>query len=441
MSSSTFKFFKILFVILKLFSPIILIISLIILNYSSKILTREKENWSLKPIINISVSDNFDCPEEYEPLIHSNYKGFYTHCDCTYSTNEKYKGMIILDICEKNQGESNCTIILGEKEKNIYKWRGKTICVLRMKSFNYHHYISYERTDKICEINGIIDTENNPACYEDFAVRPINYFEICKEGEEKYNNSIKLKLDEQFNIYYSYDHYNESLVIDVYLTSNKGVCSLYNEGIFTQNENIVNKLNGNSDCISEINNNKYDTRYKLLDSNVNYIKTLKDNGVNNYFFLNIKPEQTLNLYKVNYFGINNQCLNNLVDLSELFENKIIGTKVFLSLSVLFDFIYCINLLYYICFVGIDEERNSFQRNLLIIITFILFLIISLIILYIKTLGYSYLFFNKCFGDYSYYTFWEMYYPIQLLKVLTLILTIFNIFYVFFYCFTIDKRFN
>ena len=72
------------------------------------------------------------CPKGTEPLINSVFYGYSDYCNCSNSTSNKYKGKVYSDVCEEEQGKSNCKTVIEQKKMNITKWRGKIIYVGKM---------------------------------------------------------------------------------------------------------------------------------------------------------------------------------------------------------------------------------------------------------------------------------------------------------------------
>ena len=382
--------------------------------YDIRKFNNELLNWSKAPITDIQILDT-ECPTNYEPLINSNYSGSFTHCDCTYSTKNKYKGKIFFDICEKEQGNANCTIITGEDGKKIIKWRGKFICVKRLENFNYSNIIEVEKENK-CDkyINNYVDTQKNKQC-QNLSQGVINYIEINYTNLNKTVDGIKeLKLNENYSLYYSNNYPEGNLIIDILITSNDGICASSYEGVFSQNNKEFNKLKGNPNCTILINGYKYDNRYKLIDENVNFIETLKDNNITKYDYLNINKNQTLKLYIIPYIGIKKECyskfeLSNFyyytIDQNLLFALLISGI---LSGSVAIIFIF---FLIKCC----EEKELDYYIRISSFIIFVIYLFCEYK-LYDNTINYSVFHSFNCLDDFSYNNYWLIYLGFWLPKI-------------------------
>ena len=385
---------------------------LVSLNLKKEKLNIEFKNWQKSPISDIIVNDS-ECLGGYEPLINSNYSGILTYCDCTNSTNKEYKGKIFLDICEKEQGIANCRIVPGEEEKEIKKWRGKFICVKRLNT-DYHNHIY-----KINEINKCmddqdtyVDTEKNKIC-GDLYYGAINYIEINYTNSTKPDGVEKIKLDDNYSLFYSKNYLHGNLIVDVKLTSNDGICVSSDEGIFSYNNKYISRHKGNPTCNITIKDNKYDNRYKLMDENVNFIETLNDNNIKKYdYILNISKSHTLKLYTIPYIGIKKDCYQD-IDLLELFSEGIIFNQICCFVNFIISGI--ITFYFIICFISchLSNSSDSFIRILSLLNCFIY--IICEYFLYRKTFSYSIFHSFDCIDEISYYHYWEMYSDIWMSK--------------------------
>ena len=375
----------------------------------------EQSNWRKTPISDIIISDD-KCPLNYEPLIESIYGGIYTYCDCTNSTNKKYKGKIFLDICEKEQGNANCTINIGEEGTIINKWRGKIICVKRLTNkFYYEDYIYRENKTSCNEyLNNYVDTEKNRQCKNMFN-DAINYLEINYKNLHKNESDMikELQLNDNYSIYYSKNYPGGNLIIDIFLTANDGICVSSDEGIFSQDNHEFNKLKGSPNCTTVISGNKYDFRYKLIDQNVNYIETLKDNNITKYDHLNINQNQTLKLYSIPYIGIKRECYS-IVELSDFYTNQIILTQIGCIKNCILSGV--ITLIFTISCISCKLSFSiDCYIHLISCLIFFIYLFCEYRI-YDNTIYYSIFHSFTCLNDFSYNNYWKMYLHIWLPKI-------------------------
>ena len=203
----------------------ITLLTCIYLKHTPENLEKEIKNWNVTLIKEIKVF-NDSCPIGYEPLISSVFKGSYDVCDCTNSTSEKYKGLIFYDICEKEQGIANCTIHIGQKEKNIYNWRGKAICIKRIIDLNYFHYLNEIKKSNCSKSEYYIDTEGNELCPQVSEINPINYLKIDVPNL-KINYTNEIPINKESSIYWSNNYPNKTIIAIVEITSNDKICALW----------------------------------------------------------------------------------------------------------------------------------------------------------------------------------------------------------------------
>lgn len=413
----------IIIILSRIISIIFNILTIIYIRHDLHKLDKYINNWSSYPISYINTKT--DDTSVYS-LIDSDFYGTLTYCDCTNSTNSKFKGEIYLDKCTIEQGKSNCIIVPGIPKKSIINWRGKILEKSTSPFFNYFDYIEKKYWENCTQVIGYVDTKNNTLCKNTIYGSPISYIKIIKNDKISQNNSSNriINLDDNYTLYWGND--NGRIIVDVIIGQDKnGICIDKDEGIFSMNEMFYNRKKGKPKCEKIISNKKYDNRYNLIDNGpIDTEKFFKENKIDNYSYLK-EDINDLKLYTVSYFGIDSKCFKFFKKGD--FKNNTISDylmKFFLVICLYIE-IYLIYFIFSTVPQGIwspFEKKKYFSNNLNITII----LICSLVIHYINFYNYSRYKSYNCFDEIIKIDYDEFVFPLNISKIFLWISIIVNL---------------
>ncbi len=375
------KKIEILIIFFTILNIISIILSLLFYHKDIKIFDKYRKNWKSYPITEISTN----CTGNYTPLISSKIYGHSTYCNCTKT---KY-GKIFNNKCEKEHIESKCIQFNKIKEKNITKYKGTELCVLRNKT-------TYDELKTVngSIIYGYLDTFNYSYTvqkknnYSQFPITELKILSNDDANSEKYYNYTKIELNNNYTlIYYKNISNNSSIVIDVEMTINEKICANPEEGIFSQNNYEYNNKKGEKECKTKIANTLYDSSYKLLDT-YSISNLFNENNISDYLNLS---NQNINLYQINYFGVKEDCFKSL-KVSYVFEINICYNTVRILIIIM--------LIWFIIFIILILKQVEKTVNEIVGFLFIniVFQFIIGLIAY-SSISYSLFYYkNKCFND-------------------------------------------
>ena len=303
------KIIEILIIVFTLINVISIILSLLYYHKDIKIFDKYRKNWKSNPITEISNN----CSGNYTPLISSKLYDHSIYCNCTNTKYEK----ILNNKCNEEHIKSGCKQFNETIVKNITKYKNTELCVLRNNT-TYDEIKSLEGNITY----GFLDTLNssyqngNEYNYKQIPITDLKI--IFNNDTDKYINYTKIKLNNNYTlIYYKNITNQSSIVVDVVMTRNEKICSHPNEGIFSQNNLEFYNNKGENECKTKISNELYDSSYKLLD-NYSLSNIFSENNITNYLNLS---NQNINLYQINYYGVNQTCFK-LIKVSQVFEQNI-----------------------------------------------------------------------------------------------------------------------
>jgi hypothetical protein len=268
-------------------------------------------NWPKGPLIDMYLSSNSTCRVGYENLLNTSFnKNFNPGCYCNkWSIDECNKGCINLF------GQTNLKYISNNS----------LLCGKRM---NINYLSPFKMTQSNCSLGykpcGIIDSLNHTLCLFNNDTCPLNEIQIIDKESISTIKDIKL-----YNISLPLNN-NKSMLIasNLFIGQNilvnfkisDGIPCIYDsdynqENIYT----VFNKFFNNSESCKYHYNIQYDRRYQKVGP-INYMTLLTSNN----FFENNKLNKTnfkdqwlekyfLDLYYINYFGINSDLRSRLSD--------------------------------------------------------------------------------------------------------------------------------
>lgn len=285
--------------------------------FDSNALKMYKENWKVGPIIDIISPTSNECPSGYETLISNEYPGNKEGCDCYNTDLLSYKKKIFTDKCSKGKLDAGCLNIDKVDNTTLAKWKGKSICIKRMKQTYYD--LMESTSVKSCPSGkkkcGIFDSESNILCLDENEKCPVNYIEIKKKTQKPSldNDDIKkVELGNDNILYYSNTETDNKIYVQIIANTHE-VCFEPNDGQLGQNFYQLNLLKGESQCKIKYKNQKslYDNRFSKIDKESSLDFFIDNDLLNNLNKLSNYPypkeDSEISLYGTNFFGWNQKC--------------------------------------------------------------------------------------------------------------------------------------
>ena len=367
-----------------IFSILFLILSFLSFgsyNFSHEKIKKYKENWNLTPISNIfEVSSK--CPKNSSDFFTNFFPGNFKGCDCFNVKSNTYKKKIFNESCNSNQIENKCKNIKENDNINLNVWKGKKLCVERMeKKYNFFMLNQYKTTKNSCENGfkfcGFFDTKKNFLCLPENLNCPIS--NVFIDNENVVNNYKTIKLNNDFYLHFSKNE-GEKIYLE-FLANDKNFCFDDKNGNFGQNNFILNKKKGEIEC-EKINENVFDFRYEKIDE-ISKIEFFDENEITNKIkFLsdfNLNSNDSIKLFNVNYFSVENECLKK-IDFDEFLNPNLKKNNKILNILCIFCFSYNFYLIgIFAIFLFVDDSND--KKFLFYFIDFlkIFFLLILIII--------------------------------------------------------------
>ena len=216
-------------------------------SYNSKYIQKYLENWNSYPITDISlVKDNENqCNETI-----GYFPGTETFCDC--------KGSLSKGFCKNTDTKKCHTIFFFSDQLEVKKWNNKSFCITRL-NISYKElrekYVREQcnKNEKETDCGYFDSSQKNKLCLieDEITKCPINGINITN----KKSFDIEIIEDE-----------NKTIMTNITLSSEELPCSHSYEGLFGQSDFKYNKLKGNKNCETSINDSIYDERYENIDT-------------------------------------------------------------------------------------------------------------------------------------------------------------------------------
>lgn len=397
--------------------------------FNNNLVAPYKTNWNLNPLISVFSVTKGECPSGYSPLFSTTFPGNNAGCDCSKSTKKKYKNKVFQNICEEEHIINGCTIIPERNEKEITKWKGKTLCASRTRSISYLDIISGPHV-KVCPRGtrqcGLIDTEKNLLCINEEEPCPLNYLEILPDDQKPaYTNNINhLPLNGGFTLYLSNEETSNPVVVDITISNSPDVCAHPYEGLLGENNYKLNKRKGPEECKTKIKSYLTDWRFSEIGSGRRK-EFYEDNDIDT--IIETLPEyppvdnSIIGLNSVSFFGIKPQCFNGKFNPNEILEPNIESLE---SQNYALIVICVLQLIYVFGFVIAFKIMMKFKISNLLIIVIDVIQFLFLMLIFGTSLGISlnvhgiiepYLIFkdNQCGDDLSLGVFQMAYKPLNL----------------------------
>lgn len=280
-----------------------------------------KTNWNSAPIINIELSNEEGCKENFEPLISNKFPLLKKGCDCTNSNKIEYRGKIFEDLCNERQLEGNCLDVEERPESPFYKWKNSVLCVERGKKSFWDLMPWVTKSVSFCPNNykscGVFDSIGNILCLPEEETCPINYIKILgndQPANEELQSLNKIKMNDKYTLYYSNNFPNNKIIVNLFANLNY-FCINPNKGKFLMNKYPLNSLKGYDYCGKrkyERNEEDYfDPRFTILD-NYSSNSFYEENNINKNIKNALQYPRPLKgsdiyLFYVNYLGWNANC--------------------------------------------------------------------------------------------------------------------------------------
>ena len=282
-----------------------------------KFYTKNKSSKLIKSIEVIEPHEN--CPPNSSPLLFYNYPGTKEGCLISKEKLEEGTCSIWTKIFK------NYDKIEETQEKYFDVLYTKKFCAFAFDENDYIKNLNNEKKEKFC---GLIDTIGNKYYVKKDEQCPINKIIINKENKnyEKFKN-IELIRDEYY-LYYSNEYLNTEddnnfLLTNESLFISEGLPCINPGEINTYHiQYLLNKKNESYICNTFIENERLDSRYKLL-SLINKKNLYKDNNISldDYFDYPFK-DINLTLYQLGYIGINKNFILDILNNSDIFISDI-----------------------------------------------------------------------------------------------------------------------
>ena len=278
-----------------------------------KFYTKNKSSKLIKSIKAIEPNEN--CPSNSSPILFYKYPG--TKEGCIISKEKLEEGACSL----WTKIFKNYDKIEETQEKYFDVLYSKKLCAIAFDDNDYINNLNNEKNEKFC---GLIDTKGNKYYVKRDEQCPINKIIINNENNENYVKFINIELiKDEIYLHYSNEYLNsednnnflltnESLIISEGLPCiNPGEINTYHI------QYLLNKKNESYICNTFIENERLDSRYKLISS-INKKNLYKDNYINldDYYDYPFK-EINLSLYQLGYIGMNKNFILNILNNLEI----------------------------------------------------------------------------------------------------------------------------
>ena len=267
----------------------------------------------------------------------------------------------------------------------FYKWRNKSFKITKLTNYNYIE-IYNNKNGKLCGK----DTFGNDLYFPEEIDCPINDIFISDKLFNNSNDYKKIYLDNNYYLYYTNKNIKGKILIDIKAGSSKG---------FQLNLEIEN-----TNCMSYIALNKYIFKKKKekcssFDVFNNDILFYQEIDKMNYStFINVIEDSLdykINLYSINYYGINSTLMGSRKNLKNYSKYLTIYKQLYIYKFVMY-FILCIIMIIFSTsskiFCNSDNDNDIIDIKFLIIeFTVFFILLIHLIVIIINfTININYI---------------------------------------------------
>ena len=347
-------------------------------NFDAQKIKKYKENWNLSPISNI-ISVSSKCPKNSSEFFSNFFPGNFKGCDCFNVKSNTYKKKIFNESCNSNQIENECKNIKENDNKKLNVWKGKKLCVERMeKKYNFFMLNQYKSKNKCkngFKFCGFFDTKKNFLCLPQNLNCPIS--NVFIDNQNVINNYQTIDLNNDFYLHFSKNE-GEKIYLE-FLANEKNFCFDGN-GNFGQNDFILNKNLGENEC-EKIDENVFDFRYEKIDE-ISKNEFFDENEISNEFLIN--SNDSIKLFNVNYFSVENECLKK-IDFDEFLNPNLKKNNKILNVLCIFCFSYNFYLIgIFAIFLFVDDSNDKkilfYFIDFLKIIFLLILIIISMIFL-------------------------------------------------------------
>ena len=217
----------------------------------------------------------------------------------------------------------------------FYKWRNKSFKITKLTNYNYIE-IYNNKNGKLCGK----DTFGNDLYFPEEIDCPINDIFISDKLFNNSNDYKKIYLDNNYYLYYTNKNIKGKILIDIKAGSSKGF--------------QLNLEKENTNCMSYIALNKYIFKKKKekcssFDVFNNDILFYQEIDKMNYStFINVIEDSLdykINLYSINYYGINSTLMGERKNLKNYSKYLTIYKKLYIYKFVMFFILYIIMIIF------------------------------------------------------------------------------------------------
>ena len=200
------------------------------------------------------------------------------------------------------------------------------------KKYNFfmlNQYKSKNQCKNGFKFCGFFDTKKNFLCLPQNLNCPIS--NVFIDNEKVINNYQTIDLNDDFYLHFSKNE-GEKIYLE-FLANEKNFCFDGN-GNFGQNDFILNKNLGKNEC-EKIDENVFDFRYEKIDE-ISKNEFFDENEISNEFLIN--SNDSIKLFNVNYFSVENECLKK-IDFDEFLNPNLKKNNKILNVLCIFCFSY------------------------------------------------------------------------------------------------------
>ena len=338
------------------------------------------DNWRLSPIVDLIVTSNKICPDEYAYMINYNWPGTKDGCDClnkfNLTGNTDKENKIKQGQCTLTLKEQGCMTIMNTGTVNVNKWNNYTICIKRSgvdylglykNIYKGNCPVNFTNCGEIDSLSNLLCVPNNEGCPYDTRLFKTKLFNNIKE-----------------------DSFPMRVLIEL-IVSQGEVC-IKNDEMNILTETVYELFNNKKTikCITHLEYEtlvfKYDNRYQKLDS----VKTrdyflqetlikLYGDLINNTGFSRNYFQFDTSLYTRNFIGWNKNCsflINNIFSIKDILSQIEKNSNFYLMFSLVI-LIYC--MLFIMILKELLEDIFYFKLGIVLFYNLIVDLVFFLII--------------------------------------------------------------
>jgi hypothetical protein len=365
------------------------------------------KNWNSGGISSIiSIAKNENCPNNYKSLFTEEIDIEFKGCDCRESYYYGLSNDIFIGTCTYVQLMVGCKNIVHEDDsgfKKVNTWKNVNLCVSYSEVSFYDVKTSVKNKCPINYKQCGVDSNNFGLCFPQQVDCPINNIIFSTKdnlNDIEYNH--KVKLSEDWYIYYSNKLTNNSLYVDIKYSEGR-ICinpkekNLKENFLHYKHNNNYNFYNSyfklKNTCLSKIGKISFDERYTQLDSTSKFKFYFENKILEKIEHLpNYKAQEMINshsyLYSRSYIYWSPHCnTSNNLDKQSIIR-EIINLTVFDGFFDFLVFFTCFLLAFFVIFIPIGKVFKLNYNYLINSFFFILILVFLIVTCFISLLIYN-----------------------------------------------------